>query len=88
MSGQIVGARQMVERSGDLVGTVFVNLITIEIGDDDAMHRGRGIEESVALDVECQPQSGMFLAVRHDESRGQIGELGHSQSRERGRRSE
>jgi hypothetical protein len=41
VSGQVSGARQMIERGGDLIRSVFVNSVAIESGDHDAMNCGR-----------------------------------------------
>jgi hypothetical protein len=41
VAGEIIGALQMIERSLDLARTIFVDSVTIEIGDDNTMHRRR-----------------------------------------------
>jgi len=66
VAGEIAGARQVRKRVGDLSRAVLVNLIAVEIGDHGAVRRGGGVQKTVRLDVEAQPQSAALSCGRHD----------------------
>src|SRR5262245_63678460 len=61
----------------NLSRSVFVNLIAVEVGDYDTMHRSRGVSKGVPFDVEHQAQSTCFVAGGNNVTAGQPGEVGH-----------
>jgi len=50
----------MLERGGNLRRSVFIDLVAVEIGDDDAMQRTRIVYKPVSLSIESQPPPADF----------------------------
>jgi hypothetical protein len=71
VSDEAIGARQVLERGGDLIGPVLVDALAIEIGDDDAVRLGDGVEQAVGFDVEYQARAFTAGVGRGDEGPGE-----------------
>ena len=53
MPGQILSPRQVREHVDKLFGSVFVNSIAVEVGDDDAMDFSCSVKQIIRFNIEA-----------------------------------